>query len=194
MAVAATATVVGPRAFHSKKQGKWTRVLGVFVAVSVVGQGILFFALERREHSFSQGSSRIQTTTSWSNRRYGAVSTSPPDGHHRGPINKDRARIINSTAASMYTDLAYPEDDFNKNHVDIVFTTDCSGYQHWQGILLYYSAQRVNHTGKITRIASGCTLEEDGIETRMAKDRSHWIQISNSLCTNICPHEWKVQV
>lgn len=42
----------------------------------------------------------------------------------------------------------------------IVFSTDCSGYQHWQGILLYYSARRIRQPGVITRIASGCTPEQ----------------------------------
>ena len=44
--------------------------------------------------------------------------------------------------------------------VHIVFSTDCSGYQHWQGILLYYSARRIHQPGVITRIASGCTPEQ----------------------------------
>jgi peptidyl serine alpha-galactosyltransferase len=42
----------------------------------------------------------------------------------------------------------------------IVFSTDCSDYQHWQGILLYYSAVRIQQPGTITRIASGCTLKQ----------------------------------
>ena len=42
----------------------------------------------------------------------------------------------------------------------LVFSTDCSAYQHWQSYLLFYSAWRTMQTGYVTRIASGCTEEE----------------------------------
>ena len=57
------------------------------------------------------------------------------------------------------------------NNFHIVFSTDCSGYQHWQGILLYYSARRVHQPGVITRIASGCTTEQQ------ASIRNEWRRI-----------------
>lgn len=37
-----------------------------------------------------------------------------------------------------------------------VFSTDCSGYQHWQSIALWYSSRQAGHRGAVTRIASGC--------------------------------------
>ena len=40
--------------------------------------------------------------------------------------------------------------------VHVVFSTDCSGYQHWQGIALWYASRAAGHVGPITRIASGC--------------------------------------
>mmetsp|Transcript_40926 Transcript_40926/g.96041 ORF Transcript_40926/g.96041 Transcript_40926/m.96041 type:complete len:548 (-) Transcript_40926:190-1833(-) len=44
----------------------------------------------------------------------------------------------------------------------LVFSTDCSSYQHWQSYLLFYSALRVHQdqVGYVTRIASGCTDSE----------------------------------
>lgn len=48
-----------------------------------------------------------------------------------------------------------------KNVVHLAFSTDCSGYQHWQGISLYYSARRAGHIGPVTRIASGCSEEKE---------------------------------
>uniref|UniRef100_A0A7S4JYN3 Uncharacterized protein n=2 Tax=Odontella aurita TaxID=265563 RepID=A0A7S4JYN3_9STRA len=45
--------------------------------------------------------------------------------------------------------------------VHVVFSTDCSGYQHWQGISLWYSAARVGHKGPVTRIASGCSNDQE---------------------------------
>jgi hypothetical protein len=44
--------------------------------------------------------------------------------------------------------------------VHIIFSTDCSGYQHWQGIALWYAAQFAGQAGPITRVASGCTSQQ----------------------------------
>jgi hypothetical protein len=42
--------------------------------------------------------------------------------------------------------------------VHVVFSTDCSSYQHWQSIALWYAAQFAGQVGPITRVASGCSL------------------------------------
>ncbi|KAL7475584.1 hypothetical protein ACHAW6_001496 [Cyclotella cf. meneghiniana] len=38
----------------------------------------------------------------------------------------------------------------------VIFSTDCSSYQHWQSYLFFYSALKVKQPGYVTRIASGC--------------------------------------
>ena len=38
----------------------------------------------------------------------------------------------------------------------VVFSTDCSFFQSWQSLMLFYSATQVKQQGAITRIASGC--------------------------------------
>ena len=54
--------------------------------------------------------------------------------------------------------------------VHIVFSTDCSGYQHWQSIAAYYSIKRSGHLGPVTRIASGCgPSQQDKITAEMQK-------------------------
>lgn len=53
-------------------------------------------------------------------------------------------------------------EKLNDEVVHLVFSTDCSGYQHWQGIALWYAAQEAGHRGPITRIASGC--DDDDIQ------------------------------
>jgi len=58
--------------------------------------------------------------------------------------------------------------------VHIVFSTDCSGYQHWQGIALWYSAQFAGQKGPITRIASGCDLGQQEVIAR------EWLAIDKS--------------
>jgi hypothetical protein len=42
----------------------------------------------------------------------------------------------------------------------LIFSTDCSKFQHWQSYLLFHSAYKVNQPGTVTRIASGCSKEE----------------------------------
>lgn len=41
-----------------------------------------------------------------------------------------------------------------------VFSTTCTGYQHWQSENLMYSANAVHQPGRFTRILSGCTPEQ----------------------------------
>ncbi|KAL7519711.1 hypothetical protein ACHAWX_004470 [Stephanocyclus meneghinianus] len=61
-------------------------------------------------------------------------------------------------------------DASSSKDVHIVFSTDCSGYQHWQSIALYYSAKRSGHLGPVTRIASGCeTWAQDEITEEWRK-------------------------
>lgn len=46
----------------------------------------------------------------------------------------------------------------------IVFSTDCSPYQHWQSYLLFFSSLRSKQPGTVTRIASGCSESEAAYE------------------------------
>jgi hypothetical protein len=48
------------------------------------------------------------------------------------------------------------EDDYH-----IVFSTGCSEFQDWQSIGVYSSAEAVGQRGVVTRIASGCTAEQE---------------------------------
>jgi peptidyl serine alpha-galactosyltransferase len=42
----------------------------------------------------------------------------------------------------------------------VVFSTDCSPYQHWQSYLVFFTAMKNRQPGHVTRIASGCEDEE----------------------------------
>ena len=42
----------------------------------------------------------------------------------------------------------------------LIFSTDCSEFQHWQSYMLFHSAYKVHQPGTITRIASGCSDDE----------------------------------
>jgi hypothetical protein len=52
------------------------------------------------------------------------------------------------------------EFDKDGNRYHLVFSTDCSPYQHWQSYLVYFTAMKVHQTGTVTRIASGCDEDQ----------------------------------
>ena len=52
----------------------------------------------------------------------------------------------------------------------LIFSTDCSAFQHWQSYMMFHSALKVNQPGTITRIASGCSDEEAKTATEWHKD------------------------
>jgi peptidyl serine alpha-galactosyltransferase len=56
------------------------------------------------------------------------------------------------------------DDDGIRYHV--IFSTDCSDYQHWQSYLVFYTAMKIRQPGHVTRIASGCS-DEQALEMRM---------------------------
>ena len=54
----------------------------------------------------------------------------------------------------------------DSSDVHVVFSTDCSGYQHWQSLASYYSLRRAGHRGPITRVVSGCLPREEAVLRR----------------------------
>ena len=48
----------------------------------------------------------------------------------------------------------------HRDDVHVIFSTDCSEYQDWQTLLLFYSAFASGQKGPVTRIASGCPDEK----------------------------------
>ncbi|KAL7543879.1 hypothetical protein ACHAXR_013282 [Thalassiosira sp. AJA248-18] len=49
----------------------------------------------------------------------------------------------------------------NDTPIHIVFSTDCSPYQHWQAYQFFLSALRIRQPGRVTQIASGCTTDAE---------------------------------
>jgi peptidyl serine alpha-galactosyltransferase len=71
-------------------------------------------------------------------------------------------------------------DDENQNGIEkeryhLIFSTDCSAFQHWQSYLLFHSAFSVHQPGTITRIASGCSEEQ--AEAEKAWHQKHVTEI-----------------
>jgi hypothetical protein len=74
-------------------------------------------------------------------------------------------------------------DSDGTTRMHVVFSTDCSAYQHWQSYALFYSAMKVRQPGKVTRIASGCS----DIEAIAAK-RWHQDHIQRKMSPNFKLH------
>lgn len=91
------------------------------------------------------------------------------DGHSSN--KRANSNINNTSKKDISSDNIDSGDDDDDDDFHIVFSTDCSGYQHWQGILLYYSAIRVGQRGTVTRIASGCTPKEQN------EIQNEWLKI-----------------
>lgn len=51
-------------------------------------------------------------------------------------------------------------DDSEQSDIHVIFSTDCSPYQDWQTLVMFYSATAVGQKGPVTRIASGCDDEK----------------------------------
>lgn len=66
---------------------------------------------------------------------------------------------------------ALVETEYNQNPpFHVAFSTSCSPFQDWQSLLVFLTADMVGQKGPLTRIASGCTLEEQAaLETVYAK-------------------------
>lgn len=78
--------------------------------------------------------------------------------HHQ---KDDSSNARHKWELSSSEDLALQTGPHDDTHIHIVFSTDCSRYQHWQSYQLFLSALKIRQPGRITRIASGCTEEEE---------------------------------
>jgi len=92
---------------------------------------------------------------------------SSSDGSRRDLLNSDDRKIhknSNGNKKSLLTagqDAALEIDSQTNLRYHVVFSTDCSPYQHWQSYLVFYTALKVRQPGHVTRIASGCDPEQE---------------------------------
>ena len=69
----------------------------------------------------------------------------------------------------------------------LIFSTDCSPYQHWQSYLFFHRAYTIHQPGYITRIASGCTEEQQRYE-QLWHDTRITRQMSDRFRIHFTPH------
>mmetsp|Transcript_16415 Transcript_16415/g.24201 ORF Transcript_16415/g.24201 Transcript_16415/m.24201 type:complete len:523 (+) Transcript_16415:124-1692(+) len=98
-----------------------------------------------------------------------------------GKNNSNFHSLLNAEEDSS---LEFNHDDNTRYHV--IFSTDCSPYQHWQSYLVYFSAMKIRQPGHVTRIASGCEGED---KTAMEKWFQDHIQgMSSRFHLHMTPH------
>ena len=90
----------------------------------------------------------------------------------------------------VYGDPTLVASDGVRYH--LIFSTDCSEFQHWQSYLLFHSALKVQQPGTITRIASGCSDEEAVAARQWHSDHVSSI-MGEQFLLHLTPHFSKVK-
>jgi peptidyl serine alpha-galactosyltransferase len=126
----------------------------------VIGYGVYRQRHHATMHNNSSSSSNHQGSA---DKGSSSLATESVESKDSKPAIVHRVRPKNLPPP---TSLLTPEEDkrLERDHdgtrYHLVFSTDCSSYQHWQSYLVYYTAMKVRQPGHVTRIASGCSDEE----------------------------------
>ena len=103
------------------------------------------------------------TQNYWKKSRFEALSHSH-NHHHHHPHSHHGGGSTNTKRIHSLLTPAQDEELERDSHTGLryhlVFSTDCSPYQHWQSYLVFFTAMKVQQPGHVTRIASGCGEEE----------------------------------
>jgi len=75
-------------------------------------------------------------------------------------ISAHRVAATGAATVPMHQHLSVAVVD-NEDSYHVVFSTGCSEFQDWQSVGVYSSAEHVGQRGPITRIASGCTPDQE---------------------------------
>ena len=79
---------------------------------------------------------------------------------NKGSTNNEASSLIKNPAAIDQKSQSDTDQGIDDSY-HIVFSTGCSEFQDWQSIGVYSSAIAVGQKGIITRIASGCTADQE---------------------------------
>ena len=74
--------------------------------------------------------------------------------------NNEVGSLVKQPTTVKEKNKSYKNSDIDDSY-HIVFSTGCSEFQDWQSIGVYSSAIAVGQKGIITRIASGCTADQE---------------------------------
>jgi hypothetical protein len=128
-----------------------TLIILVCVALFLVGHRLLGGG------DGSKGSTINNVAT---NQSYGDGSSGPSGGLRVKSIQNNNPIASSSQQRLRSTDTVGLTSPTTNNTLHLIFSTDCSPFQHWQSYLFFHAALQVSQPGYVTRIASGCTDEQ----------------------------------
>jgi hypothetical protein len=80
------------------------------------------------------------------------------------PADRTPGKVIKPNRAPQ-------DDDGQESELYLVFSTGCNPQQDWQSYLLFHSARERKQEGVMTRIASGCTPQEEKKMRRQIREQ-----------------------
>lgn len=147
-----TGVVTGKNADRSqhndaKESGSPLTLIGIFIVICVYG-GYREFSRVKGGADLSSAQNHDQLTLPLPHREL--------DPRFRSLLTPDEDQALEIHAS-----------DNTRYH--IIFSTDCSPFQHWQSYLVFFTAMSVRQPGHVTRIASGC----EGDDIKLMQDWFH---------------------
>lgn len=108
-------------------------------------------------------------------------NASPPARHHLKQSTPPKKEA--------HTDGKLSRDKINYH---VIFSTTCSEQQDWESYVLFYHAWKVNQPGNVTRLASGCSPEEEKTLTEF--HASHIQTMSNRFHLHFTPEYGRIRL
>lgn len=126
----------------------------LIMILSIIFGACLYMDKSKSAESFKNTSSTAASSSTATN-----IQEANEKKFHISPqeVPPGESKPKTSVTSSAQEDEA---SDYNPNY-HLIFSTDCSAFQHWQSYLMFHSAYKVGQPGTITRIASGCS-DADG--------------------------------
>lgn len=97
-----------------------------------------------------------------------------------------------NVASDTTTSAIFPNTHTDGENYHLIFSTDCSSFQHWQSYLMFHSAYTVKQPGHVTRIASGCSDEEGEKAMKWHKEHVE-ATMGSQFHLHLTPHFSKVK-
>mmetsp|Transcript_29883 Transcript_29883/g.59750 ORF Transcript_29883/g.59750 Transcript_29883/m.59750 type:complete len:567 (+) Transcript_29883:152-1852(+) len=93
-------------------------------------------------------------------------NSQPKKSYDKSSDNSNSTPNHNTNKKNAVNDVQNTYSPTTNRTLHVIFSTDCSTFQHWQSYLFFHSAYKISQPGYITRIASGCKPEEEEKERK----------------------------
>jgi hypothetical protein len=152
---------------HSKKSIIPKSLIGTLIVASVLFLVLLFSGSLSKSNDSSGGGGGDQDVDGAnsgidSKKQLRNAAANNNNNNDINIKNKSSQTITSTTTKLIDTndDTIGTTSPTTGSTLHIIFSTDCSTFQHWQSYLFFHRAYTIQQPGYITRIASGCTPTE----------------------------------